>query len=132
MKITTKDDVRQLGTILGIWAHPDDETWTSAGLMAMAADNGQAVFCITATYGEEGIQDPSRWPADKLATIRKHELDAACKVIGVKKHFYLGYRDGQCSKCDTSEAIRQIVQIIDDIKPASILTFSYKWHNWTH
>ena len=25
-----------LGTILGVWAHPDDEAYLSAGLMAMA------------------------------------------------------------------------------------------------
>ncbi len=55
-QLLTQSDVAQLGTILGIWAHPDDETWSSAGLMAMAADNGQRVVCVTATYGENGVQ----------------------------------------------------------------------------
>ena len=26
----------ELGTILGVWAHPDDETYLSAGIMARA------------------------------------------------------------------------------------------------
>ena len=30
----------ELGTILGVWAHPDDETYLSAGLMADAVDHG--------------------------------------------------------------------------------------------
>ena len=38
----TSDDVAELGTILGIWAHPDDEAYLSGGLMALARDNGSA------------------------------------------------------------------------------------------
>ena len=48
----TSDDVAELGTILGIWAHPDDEAYLSGGLMALARDNGQRVVCVTATRGE--------------------------------------------------------------------------------
>jgi hypothetical protein len=43
-----------LGTVLGIWAHPDDEAFLSAGLMAAARDVGQRVVCVTATLGEHG------------------------------------------------------------------------------
>ncbi len=122
-QLLTQSDVAQLGTILGIWAHPDDETWSSAGLMAMAADNGQRVVCVTATYGENGVQDPARWPEDHLAEIRKNELEAACSVIGVKKHFYLGYRDGQCKNIAAKDALTQLVRIIDQEQPDTILTF---------
>src|ERR671922_141060 len=38
-----------LGTILGVWAHPDDEAYLSAGLMARAVRNGSRVVCVTAT-----------------------------------------------------------------------------------
>ena len=47
-------DVRSLGTILGVWAHPDDEAYLSAALMALAVQNGQRVVCVTATRGELG------------------------------------------------------------------------------
>lgn len=60
MQITKQDDVKQLGRIMGIWAHPDDETWCAAGLLAMAADNGQDTCCVTITKGELGVQDESR------------------------------------------------------------------------
>ena len=36
----TSTDVAELGTIVGIWAHPDDEAYLSGGLMAMARDEG--------------------------------------------------------------------------------------------
>src|SRR5687767_15747549 len=44
--------VAGLGTVLGIWAHPDDEAYLSGGLMAMARDHGSRVVCVTATRGE--------------------------------------------------------------------------------
>src|SRR3990170_7980876 len=41
-----------LGTILGVWAHPDDETYLCGGLMARAGRAGDRVVGITATPGE--------------------------------------------------------------------------------
>ena len=45
-------DAGALGTILSIWAHPDDETYLAAGLMADACDRGQRVVCAWATDGD--------------------------------------------------------------------------------
>src|SRR3712207_8836986 len=39
--------VAELGTVLGIWAHPDDEAYLSGGLMALARDGGSRVACVT-------------------------------------------------------------------------------------
>ncbi len=44
-----------LGTILGVWAHPDDEAYLSAGLMATAIAAGRRVVCVTATRGRGGL-----------------------------------------------------------------------------
>ena len=52
--------MKDLGTILGVWAHPDDEGYLSAGIMAQAMRNGQRVVCVTATRGEAA--DPEQWP----------------------------------------------------------------------
>jgi LmbE family N-acetylglucosaminyl deacetylase len=46
--------ISALGTIMGIWVHPDDEAYLSGGLMALARANGQRVVCVTATRGELG------------------------------------------------------------------------------
>ena len=51
-----------LGTMLGVWAHPDDETYLAAGLMAVGVRQGNRVVCVTATRGEEGSWDEGRWP----------------------------------------------------------------------
>lgn len=122
-RLTSVDDIAGLGTILGVWAHPDDETFSSAGIMATAAQNGQKVICITATKGEKGVQDESRWPADKLGDIRAHELAQALKIIHVQHHHWLGYPDGACKDVNENEAIIKIQEFIDLYNPDSILTF---------
>ena len=56
----------ELGTILSIWAHPDDETYLAGGVMAAAAAHGQRVVCATASAGERGTDDPMTWPPERL------------------------------------------------------------------
>ena len=45
--------------LLGIWAHPDDEAYLSAGLMARVVASGGSVTVLAATRGEKGT-DSSR------------------------------------------------------------------------
>lgn len=117
------DSVAQLGTILGIWAHPDDETFMTGGLMALAVANGQTVICVTATKGEAGVQDEARWPAATLGETRTKELAQALKVLGVTSHHWLGYEDGQCSQVPESDAAQQLVELIEKYQPDTIVTF---------
>ncbi len=119
----TPQDIKQLGTILSVWAHPDDETFSCAGIMAAAVQNGQRVICVTATRGEAGVQDAERWPPDQLATIREHELDEALAVMGVAEHFWLGYPDGGCGTVSLTEGAGRIGEFIRQYQPDTILTF---------
>src|SRR5947207_1873194 len=104
-QIKTSDDIKQLGTILSVWAHPDDESFSCAGIMAAAIQNGQSVACITATKGEDGVQDESRWPAEQLGEIRAHEMDEALDILGCHNHNWLGYHDGRCQEISADEAV---------------------------
>jgi LmbE family N-acetylglucosaminyl deacetylase len=122
-RITSPDDIKKLGTIMSIWAHPDDESFTSAGIMATAIKNGQKVICITATKGEAGVQDESRWPADQLGDIRAKEMKAALEKIGIKHHYWLHYQDGLCNCVQTQEAVSKIKELIKKHQPDTILTF---------
>ncbi len=122
-RITTTEDIKRLGTIMSVWAHPDDESFTAAGIMATAVKNGQPVICITATKGEAGIQDESRWPAAKLGQIRASELKQALKHIGISEHHWLDYHDGHCREVSRTEAVNKLKHLIEVYKPDTILTF---------
>jgi LmbE family N-acetylglucosaminyl deacetylase len=115
--------VGELGTILGIWAHPDDEAYLSGGLMALARDAGSRVVCVTATRGERGTPDPLLWPPDRLAAERTVEMARCLSVLGVAEHHWLGYGDGACPAVPASEAVGTLCELIEEIVPDTVLTF---------
>lgn len=119
-----QSDVKKLGTILGIWAHPDDETFSMGGLIACASANGQQVACVTATKGDAGkTSDPDRWPQERLAKIRTEELNKAMNLLGSVDHYWLKYKDGCLCDCNTNQAVTQLESIIEKVRPDTIITF---------
>jgi LmbE family N-acetylglucosaminyl deacetylase len=116
-------DAADLGTVLGIWAHPDDEAFLSAGLMAAATAAGNRVACVTATLGEHGTAEPERWPPDRLAAVRAHELRASLAVVGVTEHHLLGIEDGACAVQPHDALVWRLAGIVDAVAPDTIVTF---------
>lgn len=124
MNPCTSQDIQNLGTILGVWAHPDDETWGCAGVMAQAARQGQRVACVTATKGEAGkTADEKHWPAAQLGRIRAQELEAALRILGITEHYWLDYPDSKMSSQDKDKAVTEIANIISKVNPDTIFTF---------
>ncbi|HEX4982847.1 MAG TPA: PIG-L family deacetylase [Ilumatobacteraceae bacterium] len=116
-------DVDRLGTVLSVWAHPDDETYLAGGLMAACAAAGQRVVCVSATAGEHGTPDPVAWPPERLGRVRRWESAAAMAVLGVDDHRVLGFEDGTLATIEPSVGISAIRQLIDEVRPDTILTF---------
>ncbi|HVR31299.1 MAG TPA: PIG-L family deacetylase [Acidimicrobiia bacterium] len=116
-------NIGALGTILGVWAHPDDEAFLSGGLMAAARASRQRVVVVTATRGELGSPDPVAWPPERLAERRQVELDASLEALGVFEHVILGHPDGGCADVDFEIGAAQVAGAIDAVAPDTILTF---------
>ncbi len=121
--IRTSADLQRLGTILFVGAHPDDESYCAGATLAAAALNGQRVVCVTATRGEKGVQDESRWPAAQLGKIREVELSAALSELGVAEHYWFDYKDGECQGVSQEEAARRITALIERCNIDTVLTF---------
>lgn len=115
--------IARLGTILGVWAHPDDEAYLSAALMAMAVDNGQRVSVVTATRGEHGTPDPHHWPPPRLAALRALELAASMAVLGVTEHEFLPFEDGSLDGIPTRLGAEMVATRIETVRPDTIVTF---------
>jgi N-acetyl-1-D-myo-inositol-2-amino-2-deoxy-alpha-D-glucopyranoside deacetylase len=83
-----------MGPLLAIFPHPDDETFSAAGVMAAAVERGVPVTVISATRGEAGecsipgLDDPER-----LGAVRERELRDAMQELGVMDVRFLTYRD---------------------------------------
>lgn len=112
-----------LGTILSVWAHPDDEAYLAGGLMARAVDSGDRVVCVTATRGEAGSWDEERWPAAEMGSIREAELARCLAILGVTDHHWLDYLDGTCDEVPDEEGAKKVAEIMDEVRPDTVLTF---------
>ncbi len=117
------NDVKDLGTILGVWAHPDDEAYLSAALMAWARRNGQRVVVVTATKGEAGTWDEERWPTPQMGDIRDKELMRSLDILGVEEHHWLGVYDGTAQDVPLEDGITMVQPFIDEIQPDTVITF---------
>jgi LmbE family N-acetylglucosaminyl deacetylase len=111
------EPLSHLGTVLVVWAHPDDETYLVGGLSAALSDAGQRVVCVTATRGEAGGTDPD------LADIRTAELDTALDLLGVREHHWLDYPDGGCASVDDEEAAARVRAVMEEVRPDTVVTF---------
>ena len=112
-----------IGTLLGVWAHPDDEAYLSAGLMAVARAAGDRVVVATATKGEHGTEDPHRCPPERLAVIREHETANSLAALDVADHHWLGHHDGALHRVPIARAVRQVRRLIEDVEPDTVVTF---------
>ncbi|MCU1346230.1 MAG: family deacetylase [Acidimicrobiia bacterium] len=107
-------------TLLGVWAHPDDEAYMSAGLMAQYRRAGNRVAIVMATLGERGTDNPDKWPPDKLASVRFEELRHSLAILDVDELHVLGYPDGGCQPIDGTDVVACYIR---DIQPDVIVTF---------
>ena len=103
------DRTGDLGSILGIWAHPDDEAWLSSGLMMRAVEAGHRVVCVTATRGESGFPADDGRSAEERKAVRAAELDSlpllrGAAVVSGKAGFAAGrgHADDPMSRFDSA------------------------------
>jgi LmbE family N-acetylglucosaminyl deacetylase len=116
--------MRSLGTILGVWAHPDDDIYLSSGLMAVAAAAGERVVDVTATRGEGGSMDEERWPSARIAEVRAEELRRSLEILGVGEHRFLeGPVDVDMQTPLDASGAPQVLEIMREVQPDTVLTF---------
>jgi LmbE family N-acetylglucosaminyl deacetylase len=112
-----------LGTVLAVWAHPDDESFVAGGLLAAASDAGSRIVCVTATRGELGTDDADRWHPRRLGRTRSHELAAAQAIIGIDEQRWLPFEDGACHSVSPGHGMSLVARVIDEVRPDTIVTF---------
>ncbi|GAA4863227.1 N-acetyl-1-D-myo-inositol-2-amino-2-deoxy-alpha-D -glucopyranoside deacetylase [Actinomycetospora straminea] len=80
------------GPLLLVHAHPDDETITCGGVMALATAAGVPVTLVTCNRGEQGEVIPpelAHLTGPALGEHREGELAKACAALGVTDHRWL-------------------------------------------
>lgn len=111
--------------IIFVFAHPDDESFSSAGLIAKLTKKGVCVKLITATKGEAGqVGNPPITSKENLGKTREKELRKAAKILGIKQIYFLGYTDGELIRVAKKELSQKILKIFKIEKPDAVVTFN--------
>jgi LmbE family N-acetylglucosaminyl deacetylase len=115
---------RQL-RLMGIFAHPDDESLGVGGTLVKYATEGVATYLVTATRGQRGwFGKPDENPGlEQLGEIRETELREAAEVLGIREVSFLNYIDGDLDKADAADVIADIVWEIRRVRPHVVVTF---------
>jgi len=115
-------------TLLAVFAHPDDESLVSGGVLAWCAALGARVVLLCASHGEHG---PNPDLAQPLAPRRAAELDAAARSLGIDEVILLNHEDGMLPWVDDAAIDADISAAILRVRPDVVVTFDEDglyWH----
>ncbi len=107
-------------SVFAVFAHPDDEAFGPAGTLVLLSKTHN-VYLICATAGDAGENHSNK--KDDLGVIRKQELVDSSKLLGVKKVFFLDYKDGSLNQNMYHELADKIKAIVNKYKPELLITY---------
>lgn len=109
-------------TLLGVWAHPDDETYLSATLMQRVVAAGGRVVVVCATRGELG-GDATHEERERFGALREAELRSAMGELGVPEVIVLGLPDGGCDTVEPAAVVGPLQLLMSSLRPHLTVTF---------
>ncbi|MEK9200355.1 MAG: PIG-L deacetylase family protein [Patescibacteria group bacterium] len=103
-----------MSTIVGVFAHPDDEAFGPGGTIAkLAKTNDVHLICVTdGNHGEKGLK-----------SIRNQELISSAKILGVKNVIFFDFADGELSNNSYHSLESQLKTELDKLTPKTVITF---------
>lgn len=109
--------------LLAVFAHPDDESFSSGGTLAKYAQKGVEIYLACVTRGEVG--QSAKALKKTLGEEREKELLRAAKILGVKGVFFLGFSDGTLNNQIMPKLWEKILKLLRKIRPQVVLTFDF-------
>lgn len=106
--------------LLGVFAHPDDETYMAGGSMAIYTDEGIGATLLTFTRGEAGAILEGTATRETLGDVRETELRKAAAILGCSDVRVVGTPDGGTT--NTDDGIGLIVDVLREVRPEVVVT----------
>jgi LmbE family N-acetylglucosaminyl deacetylase len=128
-------------TLMAVHAHPDDEALGTGGVLARYADEGVRTVLVTCTNGELGDAPGGIKPGDPahdesiVVPLRREELEASCRALGVSDLELLGYHDsgmegwpqndapGSFWQTPVAEAGHRLAELMEKYRPQVVVTY---------
>lgn len=97
-------------TLVGIFAHPDDESYMAAGTIAKYVKAGWTVKLVCAAAGEDGNE-------------RMTEMEKAASRMGATIPVtFLGYKDGEVANLPPGKLEEQLIAYLTETQPDVVIT----------
>jgi len=110
--------------LLGVFAHPDDETFCAGGTFARYAEQGAEIMVVSATRGQAGqIRDAAAGTRRTIAAVREAELRLACERLGITKVRCLDHVDGTLADAGFPALVDEVAEVIGEFRPDVVITF---------
>ena len=110
--------------LLGVFAHPDDETWCAGGTVAQWTREGAEVLIVSATRGEAGqIRDVRVADRRSLGRVREAELRLACLRLGAGDVRCWDYPDGTLAAADFEPLVDRVAELLRTFRPDVVVSF---------
>ncbi len=111
----------EVGTVLGIVAHPDDLEYGAAAAIARWTASGHPVAYLLVTRGEAGIDGI---PPDRCGPLREQEQRESARIVGVEQVEFLSRPDGLI--VHDIELRRDLAAAIRRHQPDTIVTLNHR------
>ncbi len=111
-------------SILLSFAHPDDESFFTAGIVRKYAEAGCHLELVSATSGGQGSAgEPPLCAREDLARLREQETRAAAAILGIAQVHFLGYPDRGLATAPPDEIRGRLIAHIRRVRPRVVITF---------
>lgn len=108
--------------LLAVVAHPDDESGSFGGTLALYAGRGAAVEIVCATCGEAARNRGQARSREELCETRRREFRAACGVLGAAWSDIWDYPDGALNRQTFHDLGLRICRVIRERRPDVVIT----------
>ncbi len=110
--------------VVGIFAHPDDESVCAGGTLARYAGEGADVRVVSLTRGGAGqIRDAAVATRGTLPSVREGELRRAGDELGLAGTRCLDLEDGTLDRVDPEELVAIATSLLEELQPDVVITF---------
>ena len=108
--------------LLAITAHPDDESGSLGGTLALYARRGVAVEVVCATRGEAGRHRGQARTVAELAELRVQEFHRACELLGIGRGDIWDYPDKGVNQATFTDLGARLCRVIREVRPDIVLS----------
>lgn len=118
--------------LLGVFAHPDDETGVAATIAALSHGSGRSIAHVYCTRGEGGGNMVGTQSGSALGILREIELREALRGLGVQQVHFLDKADFAYTESlgvtlerwNHDDTLGRLVRVIRALRPEVVVTMN--------